>query len=439
MPRLSRVLLAAVIAAGCHAGKPEPHRPVILLVVLDTVRSDAVSAYGGVQATTPFIDALARDGLLYRNAFSNAPWTLPSHATLFTGVLPARHGIGIRTWSAPEGLRTIAGALAESGYRTAGFSENPLVGPLTNLDQGFSTFETFHKDATGQDALPATVRRWLVDVGDEPFFLFVNLSDAHSPYEVRDRNRFLPAGVDESRARQIRQETMPPPFCNREPGRDEVAILRGLYLGDVAAADRKLADIHAAVRRAAGARDVITIVTSDHGESFGEQDRLGHLFSVGNQLLRIPLVVSGLPGMRSSVIEAPVQLCEIAAALLAWAGVPGEGFGSNALPLQEPMRPDEAIRAQYQDPAALAASSAERLFQLIAERSNELREGCGPGDRVFGGMEAVISLPYKAVSWERHPPTLYDLATDPSEVNDLAAVHPEIVAELLKPAEGPAR
>lgn len=433
MSRLAGVILFAFAVLGCTARRPADLPPSILLVVLDTVRADAVSAYGAVSDTTPFLDQLARDGVLYRNAYSNAPWTLPAHATLFTGMLPAEHGAGFRSWRAPEQLPTLASVLAAAGYRTGGFSENPLAGPLTNLDQGFSTFETFGREASAEGQLPGALARWLDENRGSPFFAFVNIIDAHSPYEVHEENRFLPRGADAELAAEVAQATMPAPLCHMARAAGELAVLRGLYLGDVAAADRKLAAIQAAARTAAGSRELITIVTSDHGESFGEQRLMGHLFGVGNQILKVPLVVNGAPGARASVIETPVQLSDVYASVLYWAGVPISGEQRQKM-LPEANRPGTVrpVLVQYQDPAKLAAAQDAPLFGLIADHVRQLRVGCRPEDRVFGAIDAVISFPYKAVAFERHPPALFDLASDPDELRNLATARPATTAQLLR-------
>ena len=113
----------AVELASCK-GPPPTHRPSILLFVLDTTRVDAVSAYGRVVGTTPTVDSLAADGLRYDRAYAQAPWTLPSHATPFTGLLPSQHGVGWGRTRAPDAWVTLAERLRDAGYETVGVSEN---------------------------------------------------------------------------------------------------------------------------------------------------------------------------------------------------------------------------------------------------------------------------------------------------------------------------
>ena len=137
---------AIALTEGCSPEGGEP-RPSIVLVVIDTLRADAVSAYGAVEGTTPAFDALASRGLLYERAYAPSPWTLPSHASLLTGFEVDRHGVGI---AGRMGLRaeftTLAERLSDAGYQTVGFSENPLVSGLFGFDQGFERFSAIGVD-----------------------------------------------------------------------------------------------------------------------------------------------------------------------------------------------------------------------------------------------------------------------------------------------------
>src|SRR5262249_59576848 len=125
--------------AGCKS-PPSTRRPSFLLFVLDTTRADAVSAYGRVAGTTPTVDALAASGLRYEHAYAQAPWTLPSHATLFTGLLPSQHGAGWRRTRAPDSWVTLAQRLRDAGYETVGISENAWLHPWYYITRGVERF-----------------------------------------------------------------------------------------------------------------------------------------------------------------------------------------------------------------------------------------------------------------------------------------------------------
>ena len=138
LPAPLAILGLAIGAIASACSPPVDVSPSILLVVIDTLRADAVSAYGAVEGTTPFVDSLAAAGLRYQRAYAPSPWTLPSHATLFTGLWPERHGVGVGgRMLLPEGLPTLAERMGQAGFETVGFSENPIVGtaePVNDIE-----------------------------------------------------------------------------------------------------------------------------------------------------------------------------------------------------------------------------------------------------------------------------------------------------------------
>jgi arylsulfatase A-like enzyme len=453
---IARRLAAALLLSGIAcAAPPQDERPSFLLVVLDTARRDAISAYGEVEGTTPNVDALAREGVLYSLAFAPTPWTLPSHATMLTGLPVERHQVGLRgRLSLPEEVVTLAERLRDAGYQTAGFSENPLVGTEFMLSQGFEyyDYETIHQalaekfgaevpafDVVEKVAYWARQRRT-----DRPFFVFVNLFDPHDPYTVREVNPFLPRGVDASRARAVqpKDEKMggiaaSVGMCDRIPSSADLAILRGLYLGDVFAADAKFGKIRALLVGAGPSRDLVTIVTSDHGEQLGEHRLLGHEFSVRNTVLNVPLVLHGLPGLSPGVRDEPVELVDLAPSILEWAGVeipedlPGRPL-SAAPAASKSERPIVGLFADIyaEEPAAPDPGAAFAGVELSAPLADERRRGCGPEDRVFGNIFSLTRYPHKLIWFENGPAEIYDLSWDPHERSDQTSFHPELVAAL---------
>ncbi len=438
-------LVSAIwLAVGCS---PESRdlRPSIVLVVVDTLRADAVSAYGAVEGTTPAFDALASEGLLYGRAYAPSPWTLPSHASLLTGLAVDRHGVGI---AGRMGLRadftTLAERLSAAGYQTAGFSENPLVSDLFGFEQGFERFAAITvDDVINEDERPGSLQFDIVAAvaafaeerdRDRPFFIFVNLFDPHSPYRDREPNRFLGSGVsvgDSWTAAALKKS--PNQICDRLPSAEDLKSLHGLYLGDVAAADAKLGKI-AAIARDATAGALITVATADHGEHFGEHRLLDHEFSVRGPVLNIPLAVHGLPDTPAGRIDAPVTLVDVATSVLSWAGaeIPPELVG-RPLPTRVPdaNRPGVDLLAVYSDEKLTLPEDWEEELEPTAEARDTKRSGCWPSDRVFGNMAALTRWPFKLIWFENYPAELYDLSWDPLERSDLAEVRPEVSAPLV--------
>ena len=413
--------------------------------MLDTTRRDAVSAYGALENTTPYLDSLAREGLLYEWALAPSPWTLPSHAALFTSLGPEHHGVGVggRMVLGPQ-FTTLAQRLRESGYETIGFSENPLLASELGLASGFDQF--------GGEVNANELRRWSAEdvrfdvaLGIEawaaqrdpgrPFFVFVNLFDPHDPYELRESNPFLPAAADREHAAHVgrgRKRSQGVAefagICARLPAAGDLEILRALYLDEVRAADAKLRAIHLTLGAAANGR-LISVVTADHGEHLGEHRLLGHEFSLRSELLRVPLVVHGLPATPPARIEARVGLADIAPSLLGWVGLESPAsWSGHALPVRAGDRADErSWLASFSDAPRVAPVGAR-----AADRIRRKRQGCTQEDRVFGELLSITRFPYKLVWYEQMPPQLYDVRWDAREVSDIAAQNPERVAELTR-------
>jgi arylsulfatase A-like enzyme len=430
-PASRRVLLVSLGLASVLPGCTRARPPSILLFVLDTTRVDAVSAYGRVADTTPTVDGLAAAGLRYTQAYAQAPWTLPSHATLFTGLLPSEHGVGWRRPQAPDSLSMLAEKLHDAGYETMGVSENSWISPDFNMTQGFEQFTSPRALGDVPD-VRETLARWARTRDPKrSFFLFVNVVDSHSPYTVRAVNRFLPPGVSTAAARAIPQGPHHY-FCATESHDRELAALWGLYLGDVAVADAKLGAVLDVLRDAGLASDLITVVTADHGEHFGEHRLVGHQFSLRQALLHVPLVVHGLSGVAPAVVEAPVQLADVVPSILGWTGmtVPG-GLSGQALPVEVGAGDGgRAVIGEHIDYDPDASPDAPSIVTQLRQRTGRLRAACTPQDRVFGDMRALLKHPFKLLWYERYSPQLYDLSADDSEVADLAPARPALVADL---------
>ncbi|MGI9432025.1 MAG: sulfatase [Myxococcota bacterium] len=432
------------------AASDEPRaRPSVLVVVIDTLRADAVSAYGDAPGTTPALDRLAEAGLLFEHAFAPAPWTLPSHATLLTGLGVEQHGVGLggRTILGPEPA-TLAERLSAAGYRTGGFSENPVVSPHFGLERGFAHFSgVLLEDVVAADQgfgetpfdVVALFTEWVGRAGqDPPFFGFVNLFDPHDPYEYHPEHTPLPPGVTPEEARDVRERLgRLPAMCDRLPEPRELDILRALYWGDVRAADAKLEAIVGRAQEAAGPGGLITVVTSDHGEHLGEHRLLGHEFSVRNVLLHVPLVVHGLPSAGTGRVATPVELADLVPSVLAWTGLPAapelDGLVWSSAELAQ--TPPRNFFAAYSDAVPNTPPSARPVIDLNRRLRNQRRLWCAGREPVFGEMAALTRFPFKWIWFEDGAPQLFDLSQDPGEQADLRASEPEISGTLSRDLE----
>jgi arylsulfatase A-like enzyme len=408
-----------------------------MLVVLDTVRADAVSAYGQLDGTTPTVDRLAAGGLRYAHAYSHANWTVPSHAALFTGLLPSTTGMGYVGAPLPSRFQTLAEVLGGGGYETVGFCENPWFGDETALARGFQRFTEL--DRARENDMPAAVARWARERDrSRPFFLFLNIMDAHERYPVRADNPWLPPWISLAEADHA-ADHVGELRCATDGRLAELDLLRRLYWQGVQLADAKFGRVLDALA-AAGLRDGLRIiVVADHGEHFGEQRQVLHDIGVGEALIHVPLVVSGLPDVAPAVIEAPVGLADVYPTVLGWAGLPGPSYPLVGHPL--PTAPGQTtgprrLVAEFRD--ALPAVGFLRSFEtlnpgaiLVDSIMAQLRAFCTPEDRAYGDQIAVIEWPYKLIWFQNFPPQLFDLAQDPGQTVDLSSRQPDLVRELL--------
>ncbi|HZE88688.1 MAG TPA: sulfatase, partial [Verrucomicrobiae bacterium] len=298
-------------------------RPNVILVSLDTVRADHVGCYGYARPTTPILDALARESTLFELAVAPAPWTLPSHASMFTSLYPHEHGAAGPSSTLAAERVTIAETLREAGYSTAAFTGGGYLSSKFGLSQGFDVFENLYDSPTS--AIVSRALAWFDGrPADQPYFLFVHTYEPHTPYtsatfaSLPDAGRVGPSFAEED-LRELRSGQF-------RPTPAEQRYIEDLYDGDIHAADAALGPLWDRLRAAGELDRSLVIVTSDHGEELFERSArtsAGHGHSLYEELLRVPLVIryaKGFPaGMR---VATPVSLIDLVPTLAAVTGVP---------------------------------------------------------------------------------------------------------------------
>jgi arylsulfatase A-like enzyme len=336
------VAVAATIAARLRVARAGEAgtAPSVLLVVLDTTAVGHLSAYGYPRPTTPNLDALAQRSLVYARDVSAAPWTIPSHAAIFSGRYPSELGFEGFDFTAGTAAGSIAGDLAATGRTAAAISANPFVPQNPTLRTGFG--ESWDVLQLTQPLLLKIVDHlrghwgyrgpgfrvtelaldWLDRIAPhgQPWFLFVNYMDPHAPYTppARERGEFaaeVPPGAVADDPRYYNTGALP-----LTP--DAVAAMRDLYDGEVHAMDRafgRLLDGLAA--RGFDDSNLLIVVVADHGETLGEHGMVGHLLGMWETLLHVPLLISGL-GVAPGRIEAPVQSVQLRATVRTLLGLP---------------------------------------------------------------------------------------------------------------------
>ncbi len=428
---------------GRAASHSERRRPNVFLIVIDTLRADHLSAYGYDKATSPHIDALAAQGTLYEEAISAAPWTLPSHASLFTGLYVRDHHTSSEHPNLDPSYDTLAERLARAGYHTGGFSNNVWTNPDSGLEQGFQRFEELWRlqkvrsdgisvdDPTTDMGAAKTdddVLSWIDGLKDDrPFFVFINFFEPHLPYRPTKPfdDDFLPAGASPALVRRMRSFYSPREYGYilnvpwMKVSERELGVLRGLYDGEIAYVDSKIGELVDGLRARGLADDTVLVITSDHGEHLGENHMLGHKLSVYEPLLHVPLVLWGpgrIPAGRR--IAGQVQSLDLFGTILDLAGVDrGE---APKLPLQEPAPGYTFSELAY-----------PQIFLDVIHR----RIPGWDASRFARALTTVRGSRYKLISGSDGSRQLYDLRADPHETKNLAASRPKELGRLERVLE----
>ena len=433
--KLGSALVLAMLLSTLAAACSRPARtPNIVLVVIDTARADHFSSYGYPRPTTPHLDAFAREAIRFERAYSVSCWTVPAHASMFTGLYPATHWAGQTNVWLDDRFTTIAELLRARGYATADFSGNPWVSPTTNLVHGFDVVQTMtaRPDLTPTGAKPHPTNKLIADwlgrrPNDRPFFLFVNYLEPHAPYQPPKQfeARFLPAGLsDAERAAAL------VPWTEWYLGRAGLtpaaaAARTALYDGEIAYADEIVSELLDELRRAGAYDDSLIIVASDHGENLGEHGQLTHVFALYESTARVPLLVRLPGGARGgSVRTDPVQLVDVFSTIASFAGIPiddPEVVGRDLF--GPPSPPDRPILTEFDYPLHTLErfTPEERTSAALAPIRRSLR--------------ALIVGHIKLIAGSDGKRELYDIASDPSESRNLLDEHPAEAASLEAQAD----
>ncbi|WP_408958234.1 sulfatase [Natrinema sp. 74] len=386
----------------------------VLFVVLDTVRKGHLGPYGYERGTTPELSRFAEEATVFESAVAPAPWTLPVHASLFTGRYPSQHGAD---QGSPylEGETTLASTLAAAGYDTACYSSNAWITPYTGLTDGFDEQDSFFEVLPGDVLSGPLASAWqavndndylhslaskLVHLGamahsklasgegadsktpsvinrtksfiddsdsDDGWFAFVNLMDAHLPYypPAEYREEFAP-GVDPDEVCQNSKE-----FNSgaRDIDDEEWEAIRSLYDAEIAHMDAELGRLFAWLRETGQWDDTTVVVAADHGELHGEHDLYGHEFALYDQLINVPLLVKH-PDLEADRRDDLVELLDCYHTVLDATGVDPGAVGATA----------GADGAVDRDPTRSLLSSEYRSFDGASEAD--------PGQRAVLGNEA---------------------------------------------------
>jgi arylsulfatase A-like enzyme len=348
----------------------------VVIITLDTTRADRLSAYGYMDVAMPHLDRLAAEGIVFDQATSVAPLTLPAHASLFTGLLPPAHRVH-ENGSLPlaDSQVTLAEILQAQGFRTAGFVGSVVLDADRGLAQGFDHYSGVapsdgspDRRQRRADEVISEATRWLDDIGEERFFLWAHLYDPHRPYDPPDPFRAM-----------------------QDP-----------YVGEIAFVDSQIGRLVEALERQQLLDRTIVIVVGDHGESLGEHGERDHGIFVYESVLRVPFMLRA-PNLAPRRVGEVARLPDVMPTVLELLGIPTPAVdGVSLVDLMRGTRHGLGLEAY-----------AESLYPQ--------RFGWSPLHTLRQGRYKFIEAPR---------PELYDLERDPFEERNVYDQHPTVVSEL---------
>ncbi|MFC4989535.1 sulfatase [Saliphagus infecundisoli] len=449
----------------------------VVLVVLDTARATRFEGVAGDgipsrfasidDRTMPTLADVGMEGTVFERAFSTAPWTLPSHASLFTGTYPSEHGAHGGHTYLDDSLRTLPEAFAAAGYETVGVSNNTWITSEFGFDRGFDELrrgwqyvqsdvdmgtvvrgeDVAEKLSAARDRLlegnpvvnaanvlyseflqpagddgAARTTDWIGDwlagrEDDRPFFLFCNYIEPHVEYDPPRAfaERYLPDDATVEEAREIRQDPRGYDVGDYEITDREFDLLRGLYRAECAYVDSQLERLRESLRAAGEWEESLVVVCGDHGEHVGDHGFFGHQYNLYDTLTHVPLVVTGGPFTGGGRREDLVSLLDLPATLPAVAGIEDplaeQGHGRSLLASGE----RDAVFAEYVSPQP----SIERLEDRFGKGA--IPERVRAFDR---RLRAVRTGGKKYVAGDDGFERYHDLTEDPREREDLAEERP---------------
>jgi len=379
------ITIAVMISCGTPTIRRQPGLNV-LLITIDTLRADALGAYGNSTVSTPLLDRLSAGGVRFSRALAQTVVTLPSHANILSGRYPFAHGVRENSgFRFPDNVDTLATVLKAQGYRTGAFVSAFPLDVRFGLARGFDVYDdrygkgaeraAFREPERAGTATVAAAAAWIANPkppAPTPWFAWVHLYEPHFPYAP------------------------PEPYATR--------YRAAPYLGEVSAADAALAPLLAPILEQAGNGRTLVVVTGDHGESLGDHGEQTHGLFAYDATLRVPLIVYQPRLFGSRVVNDPVRHVDILPTVLDAMGIaPPQGLdGASLLATME----------------TSARPEAPSYFEAL---SASLNRGWAPLYGVARGPLKYIDLPI---------PELYDVAADPAEARNLAPSRPEDVRQL---------
>ena len=424
----------AVLATACMGREARASSGNNLIVIsIDTLRADMLSCYGYDRPTSPAIDGVAQEGVLFEDVSATSPWTLPSHASIFTGLYPNRHGVKSRRQSLPDNVVTLAQLFSNHGFATSAIVNFPYLGERYGLQRGFQHFE--YLKPTARLRRPSRIRQhaeeWLSAHSKEPFFLFVHFFDVHSSY--RSLRKWEKQFVRPSKSYADGSSGQLMRFRSGKYSMSDLDAphLIDLYVAGIRQIDRQISKLLEFLDSKQLTEHTVVVITSDHGEEFFEHGSVLHGRTQFREVLSVPLILRGPgipPGRR---ISEPVSLVDIAPTLVSLFGLRTDvSFdGVDLGPYWNEQNGNEQNgkeqkRKEQNGKEQKAEAKPDRFLFGEAAAHKMGRDDITRSVR-FGRYKLILN----EETSEAH---LYDLETDPAETVDISQGASKIFELLMK-------
>jgi len=401
--------------SGCRKATGLPRPDHIIIIVVDALRPDHLGCYGYAGDVSPNIDRLAKRGAVFENAYSNAPWTKPSVASLFTSLYPNVHRTIDRFDALSEKAMTLAERLKKNGYFTGFINNGNALLHEFNYDQGFDFYD--YSESLDSAAAVRTFIALLAQTEGRKTFVYIHLMDTHLPYHPEESSRKLAA-------------TLPPDFRPGVLDRDKIreltlsGKLRGpdrqglisLYDNQISWADQRIGELVSALESRGLLRDTLLLLTSDHGEELWEHGNYEHGHSLYDELLRVPLVMVG-PGVPVVKVRSRVRHVDILPTIMESVE---PGFKTDGLAGRSFFRYLKSDRGKRPVFATGTIHGDEKYCLIQGDRKIIINTGYREKKRKLIGPHSMDAI------------ELYDLTRDPCEQKNLRFEERKRLARLMK-------
>ncbi len=443
-------------------------KPNILLISIDTLRADHLSCYGYHKLTTPNIDKLASEGTIFRQNYSTGVWTPPGHASMLTGLYVSEHGVyGERRLA--DDILTIATVLKENGYQTAGFVNNSQVGKLVGFDKGHDVFVEVWKESPYKNYIDRILKggfrrfreyfgyedmgakrtnklffNWIKCIErDKPFYCFLHYIEPHNPLNPPRpyKEKFL-KGVKQitsnviargqsprsnlltrSDIKKIKKVAYNPLICYVEDitlTHDEIDILKALYDGEIAYTDFIIGQLISILKNNNLYDNTMIIITSDHGEHFGEYNLWSHVASLHKEILHTPLIIKYPKGVKYiKEVNEYTQLVDIFPTIMEIAGLPKDVvWGTSGISLVYDKNNDNKYH-EY-----VFAEWEGRVPYFIQDKVGAQDEDEGKGEDITSRFKIQMAMiqdkKYKYIWKSDGNEEIYDISNGKEEIQQIA-------------------